>query len=288
MKVPLNALGFCLANLFINSLAYGQPLEDTLRQRFDTFLQAGSDRNLTGFSHVVSRRNLNTTDNFLASTGREMGAEHLDTVGHTLPALDQAQIVQTMVEGATAGLVLKTEAIHPLRQPAEEPMVTFLFIRFVQEDESWKVDHVHTYSKPQFTESGAETIFDESWIPEDRAVNGKVEPAPDLLPVATIMGQVVVNCTGCTVKVSINGIEQISGGVAIVMGGLRDGLNTIAYSLYRGEASPFTQKLSVTLAVDASTTETVFSQDLRELEDGDYTATFEVTAPDPPFHFGDM
>ena len=161
----------CLV-IFSQGIAAEKPLRSILEQAWNSYLKACKSGKESELEKTMSSFRLGTMKNNLASAKRSLTPDLIKSIAEDAPDISTAKFLKLMENGPTAGLVYVKDSEE--KDASNKPRVTFMFIKFVKENEVWKVDGEMNMGSPKFQKNGKESEFNPSELPPPLEIDGKV------------------------------------------------------------------------------------------------------------------
>ena len=225
----------------------------------------------------MSSFRLGTMKNNLASAKRSLAPELIKSLSEDAPDISTAKFLKLMENGPTAGLVYVKDSEE--KDASNKPRVTFMFIKFVKENEVWKVDGEMNMGSPKFQENGKESEFDPSELPPPLAIDGKVPASPEQASAPDISGLLNVSSYGYKTEITINGVEQ--GAIlnksysGLIEKGLRKGTNSIVIRFTKtDDQTAFKPSVMIQGVTNNRESKEVFKFEPKDAIEGTHTFTF--------------
>lgn len=223
------------------SLAQQQPSaaieqQQALRKELETVYQTWRSsmviKDAKAWSNITAAHRQSIVRNRLNSERRPF-PQAVFQVPAAPPALTGLRAVQVQQKGFTAKCIYFGKIDFAV---GGAPTENLMIIDYVIEKSGWKYDIAEFVSLVALPDVRAELAKgDLSYIAKTTAFRptGTVPPVQAPVPLAKYIGKVYVFCPGRAVNVSVNGISRHTFGNAkeaeTIIGGLRDGSNTITY-----------------------------------------------------------
>jgi hypothetical protein len=220
---------FILLIVFSQCIAAEKPLRGTLEQTWNGYLKACKSGKESELAKTMSSFRLGTMKKNLANAKRSLTPDLIKSIAEDAPDISMVKFVKLMENGPTAGLIYVKDSKE--KDASNKPRVTFIFIKFVQENAVWKVDGEMNIDSPKFQKNGKESEFNISELPPTHEIDGKVRKSPEQVSVPDISGLLDVSSYGYRTEVTLNEVEQkatlnksYSG---LIEKGLRKGKNSV-------------------------------------------------------------
>lgn len=220
----------------LTGMACGQDaaLQKSLENVYSFWRNAMIKRDYPSWQKATATHRQQTVRNRLNSE-RRVFPKAIFEVPTSPPALTGLKPVQVKSNGRTAKCVYFGKIDFGV---GGEPTDNLLVVDFVLEASGWKYDVAEFVSLGALPDVRAELAKgDLSYIEKTKefAPSGVVPPVPMAIPVAKYIAKVYVFCPGRVVDVTVNQISKHRFGNAkdaqLVMGGVRDGVNEVSYSV---------------------------------------------------------
>jgi hypothetical protein len=265
--------------VFSQCIAAEKPLRSTLEQAWDSYLKACKSGKEPELEKTMSSFRLGAMKNNLANAKRSLTPDLIRSIVEDAPDISTAKFVKLMESGPTAGLVYVKDSEE--KDASNKPRVTFVFIKFVQENEVWKVDGEMNIDSPKFQKNGKESEFNPSDLPPTYEIDGKVRKSPGQAPVPDISGLLDVSSYGYKTEVTINEVEQratlnksYSG---LIEKGLRKGKNSVVIRFTKtDDKTAFKPDVTIRRVTNERKSKEVFKYEPKDNIEGTHTFTFTV------------
>jgi hypothetical protein len=209
-------------------------LRKELETVYETWRNSMIQKDAQAWAKITATHRQMTVRNRLNSERRAF-PQAVFNVPAAPPALAGLRAVQIEEKGLTAKCIYFGKIDFAVGGNPTENLIT---IDFVKEKSGWKYDIAEFVSLVALPEVRAELAKgDLSYIQKTTAFRptGIVPPTPAAVPLAKYIGKVYIFCPGRSANVTVNNISPHSLGNAkdaqLILGGLRDGENTISYEL---------------------------------------------------------
>jgi hypothetical protein len=264
---------------FTQGIAAEKASRSTLEQVWNSHLKTCESGKESELQKTMSSFRFGSMKNNLAQANRTLTPDLIKSIAGDAPRIATAKFVKLIENGPTAGLVYVKDSEE--RDASNKPLVSFMFIKFVKENEAWKVDGVMSMDGPKFEKDGKESAFNLSDLPPTYEIDGKIRKSPEQAAAPDISGSLDVFSYGYKTEVTINEDEQkttvnksYSG---LIKGGLRKGKNTIVIGFTKldGKAAP-TPGVTVQRFFDDRDAKEVFKYEPKDNIEGTHTLTFTV------------
>ena len=270
---------FSLLLVVSQSIAAEKPLRSALEQAWKSYVNACKSGKESELEKTLSSFRLGTMKNNLARAKRSLTPDLIKSIAEDAPDIAKAKFVKLMENGPTAGLVYVTDSKE--RDASNKPRVTFVFIKFVKENEVWKVDGEMNIGSPKFQKDGKEAEFNPSDLPPELAIDGKVRKSPEQASAPDISGMLDVSSYGYTTEVTINEVEHkailnksYSG---LIEKGLRRGTNSVVIRFTKtDDKTVFTPGVTIRSVTPDRQTKEVFKYEPKDTIEGTHTFAFMV------------
>jgi hypothetical protein len=266
----------CLV-IFSQDIAAGQPLRSILEQAWNSYLKACKSGKESELEKTISSFRLGTMKNNLASAQRSLTPDLIKSIAEDVPDIATAKFLKLMENGPTAGLVYVKDSED--KDASNKPRVTFMFIKFVQENDVWKVDGEMNMGSPKFQKNGKESEFNPSDLPPPLEIDGKVPKSPEQAPVPDISGLLDVSSHGYKTEITINEVEQEATQNKSYSGllekGLRKGKNSIVIRFTKTDKeTAFKPGVTIRSVTNDGKSKEVFKYEPKDAIEGTHTFTF--------------
>ena len=263
--------------LFSEGIAAEKPLRSILVQAWNSYLQACNSGKESELEKTMSSFRLGTMKNNLASAKRSLTPDLIKSIAEDAPDISTAKFLKLMENGPTAGLVYVKDSDET--DASNKPRVTFMFIKFVKENEVWKVDGEMNMGSPKFQENGKESEFDPSELPPPLAIDGKVPKSPEQAPAPDISGLLNVSSYGYKTEITINEQEPVTAlnksYSGLIEKGLRKGKNSIVIRFTKtDDTTAFKPGVTIQSVTNDREAKEVFKYEPKDAIDGTHTFTF--------------
>ena len=225
-----------MALTLLTGMACGQDaaLQGSLENVYAFWRNAMIKRDFPAWQKSTAVHRQQTVRNRLNSE-RRVFPKAIFEVPTSPPALTGLKAVQVKRNGRTAKCVYYGKIDFGV---GGEPTDNLLVVDFVQEATGWKYDVAEFVNLGALPDVRAELAKgDLSYVENTKEFlpSGVVPPMPMAIPVAKYIAKVYVFCPGRAVDVTVNKISRHTFGNAkdaqLVMGGVRDGVNEVSYSI---------------------------------------------------------
>lgn len=225
-----------MALTLLTGMACGQDaaLQGSLENVYAFWRNAMIKRDFPAWQKSTAVHRQQTVRNRLNSE-RRVFPKAIFEVPTSPPALTGLKAVQVKRNGRTAKCVYYGKIDFGV---GGEPTDNLLVVDFVQEATGWKYDVAEFVNLGALPDVRAELAKgDLSYVENTKEFlpSGVVPPMPMVIPVAKYIAKVYVFCPGRAVDVTVNKISRHTFGNAkdaqLVMGGVRDGVNEVSYSI---------------------------------------------------------
>lgn len=207
-----------------------------LIQVFNSFKKAATTGKESEIAKYLSLRFINSSKNNYASIGEKLSPDAIKDFADNYD-ISKGKVIKTIENGPTIGLILD---IPTTEMDGKNRLVEYLILKFVKEDSTWKYDLGISTSKHKLDDKGKPTVFVDSLIPKEIAIDGIVLKAPALLPLAEIRANYSISAEGYKVKLTVNGNEPVfadeGSASGILIGGIKNGNNEIELTITKFEA----------------------------------------------------
>ena len=266
----------CLV-IFSQDIAAGQPLRSILEQAWNSYLKACKSGKESELEKTISSFRFGTMKNNLASAKRSLTPDLIKSIAEDAPDIATAKFLKLMENGPTAGLVYVKDSEE--KDASNKPRVTFMFIKFVKENEVWKVDGEMNMGSPKFQKNGKESEFNPTELPPPLEIDGKVPKSPEQAPVPDISGLLDVSSHGYKTEITINEVEQVAtlnnSYSGLIEKGLRKGKNSIVIRFTKtDDNTAFTPGVTIRSVTNAGKSKEVFKYEPKDAIEGTHTFTF--------------
>lgn len=227
----LFTIALCILSLSFfscSSVGHDKVFKQDLENLYCQFLNAletGNDEVIKG---VMSSSFYASTKNDYADA-KEPFALSMKKIGETYPPPSDLDFIKVFKKGPTAGLLYSKDADSS--KVFGRPMLTFLFVKFVRENNVWKAEAVEPIDVEKYNSDGSLTAFEESFLSKESVIDGHVREAPPLIAEAEISGILEVFANGVQTDVFVNGLHQGAmdeiSTLRYVHGGLKFGENRV-------------------------------------------------------------
>jgi hypothetical protein len=263
--------------LFSQGIAAEKPLRSILEQAWNSYLKACNSGKESELEKTMSSFRLGTMKNNLASAKMSLTPELIKSIAEDAPDISTAKFLKLMENGPTAGLVYVKDSEE--KDASNKPRVTFMFIKFVKENEVWKVDGEMNIGSPKFQENGKETEFNPSELPPPLEIDGKVPASPEQASVPDISGLLNVSSYGYKTEITINEVEQVAvlnkSYSGLIEKGLRKGTNSIMIRFTKtDDQTAFKPSVMIQGVTNDSKSKEVFKFEPKDAIEGTHTFTF--------------
>ncbi len=215
----------------------------------------------------------------LANARRSLTPDMIKSIAEDAPDISKAKFVKLMENGPTAGLVYVKDSKE--KDASNKPRVTFMFIKFVKENDVWKVDGEMDIGSPKFQKNGKESEFNPSELPPTHEIDGKVRKSPEQPSVPDISGVLDVSSYGYKTEVTINEVGQkatLNGSYSgLIEKGLRKGRNSVVIRFTKiDDKTAFKPGVTIRRATNDRKSKEVFKYEPKDNIEGAHTFTFTV------------
>jgi hypothetical protein len=234
----MNRLGKSIALVLIMMTGWGQgqdaALQKSLENVYVFWRNAMIKKDFPAWQKVTAAHRQQTVKNRLNSE-RRVFPKAIFEVPTSPPALTGLQVVQVKRNARTAKCIYYGKIDFGV---GGEPTDNLLVVDFVQEASGWKFDVAEFVNLGALPDVRTELAKgDLSYIEKTKEFSptGVVPPVPMAIPIAKYIAKVYVFCPGRAVDVTVNKSSKHSFGNAkdaqLIMGGVRDGVNEVSYSV---------------------------------------------------------
>jgi hypothetical protein len=256
-----------------------ESLRSILEQAYKKHIAACKSGIPTALQETMSSFQYGTMTNNLANAKRELTPKLIKSMGEDLPDIFKMRFVKMVENGPTAGLLYVQDSKE--RDASNKPRVTFLFIKFVNENSVWKVDGMMDVGAPKYQNDGKGTEFIMDDLPPFLAINGKVLKAPEAIPASYAAGFLDIFSYGYKATVTINGVEQVADAAGsssrVIKGGLRKGQNSIKMVFSKqGEESSSGPSVTVRRVLTDREVREAFKYEPKKNIEGEHALTFTI------------
>lgn len=262
-----------------------QCLADDISFRFKleniwkNYLQASKSGKEVEFEKAASSFLFATLKNNLASAGRTMSPEMIESIAESAPDISNARFVKVLEKGPTAGLVYVKDA--EWKDATGKPRVEFIFLKFVKEKGDWKVGGGMTVGGYKFAKNGKENEFDASTLTPPFLIDGKVPETPKAISIPEVSGYLEADSYGYKTQVTVNGIEQKTtvnqSSSSLIKGGMRYGSNDIVIQFTRVvKEDPFKPTVKIRRILADNEAKECFSFEPKENIEGTHPLSFTI------------
>lgn len=211
-----------------------EALRKELETVYETWRNSMIQKDVNAWAKITATHRQMTVRNRLNSERRAF-PQAVFNVPAAPPSLAGLKAVQIEQKGSTAKGIYFGKIDFAVGGNPTDNLIT---IDFVKEKTGWKYDIAEFVSLVALPEVRTELANgDLSYIQKTAAFRptGIIPPTPAAVPLAKYIGKVYIFCPGRSANVTVNTISQHSLGNAkdaqLILGGLRDGENTISYDL---------------------------------------------------------
>lgn len=254
-------------------------LRKTLESTWEAYLAASNSGDESELEKTMSSYRLGMMKNHLASANRSLTPDIIKSIAEYGPNISTAEFVTLLENGPTAGLVYVEDSEE--QDAAGDPQITFIFIKFVEEESGWKVDGEMSIGGPKFQEDGKKSVFDPSDLPPTYEIDGQVRKAPEPITTPDVSAFLDVFSYGYQVDVDINGVEQV--GInnksysGLLTKGLRQGKNEVSIVVAKMDGdAPFTPRVTIRRILEDRNMEEIFKFEPKKDIEGNYTFSFTI------------
>lgn len=245
-----------VVTVLVFDYAVAMPLRTTLEKSWHAHLKASKSGKESELKKTMSSYSLCTLKNSLISAQRSLTPDIIKSISKYAPDIAQMRFVRIFEHAQTAALVY---AMNSEKKDAQgTPGVTFSVIKFVKETSGWKVDASMNCDKPKYRIDGNESRFYQSDLQPACAVDGKVKPAPLLLPKPYSTALLDIFSYGYQTVVSVNGVRQspvTASWSGVLLGGLSKGKNKVSITITkRGAEKQLPPKIRIRRVLKNRTT----------------------------------
>lgn len=225
----------------------------------------------------MSSFRLGTMRNALASAKRSLTPDLIKSIAGNVPDIAAANFVRLMENGATAGLVYVKDSDE--RDASDQPRVTFIFIKFVNEHGVWKVDGEMNIGSPKFQKNGEASACNPADLPPTHEIDGKVRNSPEQALAPDISAVLDVSSTGYKTELTINEVEESAilnkSYLGLIKKGLRKGRNSIVIRFTKTDVTTsFKPGVTVRMVTGNRKFKEVFKYEPKDAIDGIHTFSF--------------
>jgi len=218
----------------------GSVAQQELESAYGHFLTACKQGDLDAVKQHSSAHWYAAVTNNYVSMGRQFTGERTTQMAEHFPGLDGKSLVRVCQQGPTAGLLYASESAEP--DGNDKPRVTFTFIKFTKENDTWKFHGAMEEDREKHQQDGSPTEFDENSLPAHLAIDGRVPEAPAPIAEPDVVGLLDIVSYGYSTEVSINGqlqrVTTDSSSSGVIRGGLRSGENSLRIVVQRTNDEP--------------------------------------------------
>ena len=223
-------------------------LRTTLEKSWYDYLAAIKSGKKSELEKSMSSYRFRTMENNLVSANRSFTPEIIQSIAANAPDISKAEFESLLENGPTAGLVYVKDSDE--KDSDGKPRVDFIFIKFVEEDEVWKVDGFMQIGGPKLQDDGSRTKFNDDDLPATYKIEGKVLQTPEPITAPEVTAMLDIFASGYKIQVIINGTEQANvlntNYSGLIKGGIKKNNNKISISISQIEKNnPFKPSITV-------------------------------------------
>ena len=160
--------------------AADHPLRVTLETAWKDFVAASESGKESELEKSMSSFYFATLRNNLARAGRPMTPENLSLVTRRAPDSGSTSFVTVLENGPTAGLVHVRDSSQ--KDASGKPRVEFVFVKFVNEGQGWKVDGRTSIHALKYQDDGKLAPFNPARLAQGYQIDGQIRKAPASSP----------------------------------------------------------------------------------------------------------
>lgn len=280
-----NGIAFTVLSMFIllvvssPCIAAEKPLRSALEQTYNSYLNACKSGKEPELEKTMSSFRLGTMKNNLANAKRSLTPDLIKSIAEDAPDISTAKFVKLIEKGPTAGLVYMKDSKE--KDASNKPRVNFMFIKFVKENNVWKVDGEMTIGSPKFQKDGKKSEFNPSVLPPELKIDGKTRKSPEQASVPDISGLLDVSSYGYKTEVTINeGEKEITVNAdssRLIERGLRKGKNRIVIGFTNIDAkAAFKPGVTVRRVLNDNQLKEIFKYEPKDHMEGTHRFAFTV------------
>lgn len=250
-----------------------------LEEAYTLFANACKEGDLAAVRNRSSSFWFASVRNSYVSLGKEFSGEQITQMADHFPSLDGKDFVKILQQGPTAGLLYVAKSAES--DASDKARVTFIFIKFVNEDGGWKFHGAMETDSAKHQKDGSLTEFTTDDLPAHLVIDGKIPEAPTLIAEPEVVGMLDVVSYGYSTEVSINNEKQRvtadSSSSGVIRGGLRKGENSLRVVVQRTKEEPLeTPAITIRAAKENGKLAEVFKFAPAENTVGEHDMTFTV------------
>ena len=252
----------------------------TLESAFELFLEACRSGEESALKQSLCTFRYVSIKNNLANMKQSLTPEIMKEISTDYPEISNSTFIKTLSKGPTAALLYSRESED--RDASDKPQIEFIFLRFVKEESAWKFDTGILMGDVKYQEDGSLTEFDETDLPRELAIDGRIPTTPELISVAEIRGFLDVDSYGYKTTVTMNKTQQamIEDGSksSVIRGGVRSGSNSIQIVIEKIEKeTPTRPRITVSIRTESGAVKEVFTFAPENNIEGKHEFTFTVS-----------
>lgn len=250
----------------------------TLESAFELFLKASRSGEESALQESLCSFRYASVKNNLASMKQSLTPEIIKEMSTDYPDISNMTFLKVLSKGPTAALLYSRDSDD--RDASDRPQIEFFFLRFVREESVWRFDTGILIGDVKYQEDGSLTEFDETDLPQEVAIDGKVPRIPEPVQMAEIRGFLDVSSYGYKTIVTINNTQPVmtedGSKSSVIKGGLKSGNNSIEITVEKiEEGSPSKPRVTIS-ARTGGTVKEVFAFAPESKIEGKHRFTFRV------------
>jgi hypothetical protein len=171
-KIALLVFGLLFfLNSPCTSISSDKDLRNTLEIAYTQFIKSSQSEDEETIRGTMSSSAYAISKNDCTKSGKSFISLMKQTAKHC-PDISDLNFIKIQRKGPTASLLYSKDSEYNFAP--DQPMIDFIFIKFVNEKSSWRLDRIKIASTAKYNKDGSLKEFDESELSPEYKIDGKI------------------------------------------------------------------------------------------------------------------